>query len=461
MKKTLEPKQFNKRFKAKYDIRDIVKKKFKDKISSVDLPNTTVEYAISEAKLAYEQSPNAKYKPTALDDLKFGKISLDGRNIKNGYIYPKNTKKQLEKRYPKLRNILKHLEIKSIVSEIKRNYKKKLPTNKDRLMKPNRKKSKTKEDAEFKARINQYINVLDSPTNDSISVLHYDAISETWKLCVPYQSESVKNNKVCRTAIALDPGVRTFLTWYDGNSYGEIGASMWRKLKSLDLVIDKLKSKRDRLKDKSCNKYKIKRLNKAIHRKYQRIQNIVKDMHFKACNLLTRYKYVFLPEFKVSQILKKLNKRSRKPLLNLSYFKFKMRLIQKASETGTKVIICNEAYTSKTCSMCGTRNSKLGASKVFKCSNCKTTCDRDMNAARNIFIRAYSTTFESVKQHFDTNNHNKLRGDSTRANDNSSESVISNDSVAIPDHEKIVSDLKMISVAETNSDLNSTVNDQV
>ena len=53
-----------------------------------------------------------------------------------------------------------------------------------------------------------------------------------------------------------------------------------------------------------------------------------------------------------------------------------------------KVIICNEAYTSKTCSNCGFINPELKGDKVYNCKICKLSIDRDINGARNILLRA-------------------------------------------------------------------------
>ena len=52
-----------------------------------------------------------------------------------------------------------------------------------------------------------------------------------------------------------------------------------------------------------------------------------------------------------------------------------------------RVIVCDEAYTSKTCGQCGAINRKLGGSKVFRCKPCGYTADRDASAARNILLR--------------------------------------------------------------------------
>lgn len=354
------------------------------------MPNTSFEYSVFEAVDAFNQSENAVDKPINFEK---GKISLDGRYIQDGYIYKSNTKRILKQHYLKLREIVNQSRLRNLVKHSKK--------------------------------------------SDSISELCYDGILNKWKLCIPYSADKTKKQNIKRSAIALDPGVRSFLTWYDGHSIGEIGRNMWKHLKKLDSVKDQIRSKLQKTK----NKHKIKRLRKAFRRLSNKIKNKVKYMHYKAINLLTRYKYVFLPEFKVSSIVKKLDKRSRRPLLNLSHFQFKVRLIQKASETGTKVIICNEAYTSKTCSNCGTQNKKLGASKQFFCSKCYFRADRDVNAARNIMMRvlSHSLRFKIVNSGNQTN-HN-LRGGSTSSNDRTSKVEI------VPDHIKIKKDLELINIS--------------
>jgi putative transposase len=43
--------------------------------------------------------------------------------------------------------------------------------------------------------------------------------------------------------------------------------------------------------------------------------------------------------------------------------------------------------TSKTCGNCGNIKQDLGASKVYKCSECKKKMYRDVNGARNILLK--------------------------------------------------------------------------
>ena len=49
-----------------------------------------------------------------------------------------------------------------------------------------------------------------------------------------------------------------------------------------------------------------------------------------------------------------------------------------------------EPFTSKTCGSCGKLNAGLGGDRVFHCSSCDLYIDRDMNGARNIFLRNFS-----------------------------------------------------------------------
>ena len=61
--------------------------------------------------------------------------------------------------------------------------------------------------------------------------------------------------------------------------------------------------------------------------------------------------------------------------------------IFKARQFGKKVVIVNEAHTSKNCSCCGGYHQNLGGSKTSHCQKCNTVMDRDMNVAKNIYLK--------------------------------------------------------------------------
>jgi len=73
-------------------------------------------------------------------------------------------------------------------------------------------------------------------------------------------------------------------------------------------------------------------------------------------------------------------------ILNLQHYKFRERLKNKCIEYSSKFEICTEEFTSKTCTRCGQIN-EVGNSEIYNCSGCKLTIDRDINGARNIYLK--------------------------------------------------------------------------
>jgi len=122
---------------------------------------------------------------------------------------------------------------------------------------------------------------------------------------------------------------------------------------------------------------------------------------FKICTknwpkfLCTNFSIILLPKFQTSTVnrrrKRKFKARTARALAAWSYYRFLQRLLQKSGEyPWCRVITVNEAYTSKTCGMCGQINYKLGERKIFCCLHCKMRCDRDVDGARNILLRFLS-----------------------------------------------------------------------
>ncbi|MFC6015681.1 RNA-guided endonuclease InsQ/TnpB family protein [Plantactinospora solaniradicis] len=68
----------------------------------------------------------------------------------------------------------------------------------------------------------------------------------------------------------------------------------------------------------------------------------------------------------------------------------KRELVERGSRAGRKVVLVPAAYTTMTCSQCGTRaKNRLGLGvRVFRCDTCGHTACRDRNAARTILATA-------------------------------------------------------------------------
>jgi putative transposase len=290
-----------------------------------NIPNTVFEYAVFEAHRAFEKSRNAQDRTTLCA------ISIDSRCIKNGFIYRNHVAREMKAKYPKAhKNIMADLSMQ-----------------------------------------------LDDFANCGIIKL----ICSGRRHYLSKAIDTVPKTQPTKNIIALDPGVRTFLEWYDGESYGDIGGNF--TVNRLHKALDKINEKISKL----SSRKRITRLRAAAAKINKKITNKVKDLHYKAAKFLSDYKTVILPTFKVSKLAAGLPAKVNRKLYALSHFSFKLRLVNKTSEYRNKIIICNEAYTSKTCTKCGVINEKLGSSKVFQCISCHISRDRDYNGARNIFLR--------------------------------------------------------------------------
>jgi len=212
-------------------------------------------------------------------------------------------------------------------------------------------------------------------------------------ICIPIINKTKEEN-ASGSVVSLDPGVRTFQTFYspDGQC-GKLGDNTFQRIMKLSKKIDELCSVRDlRKKLKS----KMQNVNRRCNLLRIKIKNIVNDLHWKSAAFLCKnYHMILIPSFQTSDMTKKdgrsIHKTTARSMLALSHYKFRERLTYKAScYSNRKVVIVNESYTSKTCGSCGEINGNLGSSKIFKCNKCEFICDRDINGARNVFLKLLS-----------------------------------------------------------------------
>jgi putative transposase len=199
---------------------------------------------------------------------------------------------------------------------------------------------------------------------------------------------------------AIDPGVRTPHTLYDpSGKLIEFGKNDIGHIYRLCHHLDRLRSEIDLL-PKRCADPELKhyvhrkrwRMRRAWLRASQRIRNLVDDYHKKVVHYLaTHYDVVLLPALETSRLilrkLRKLSSKSARAMVTWSHYRFRQRLLWKCRTTGCKVVVCGEAYTSKTCGQCGWIHNKLGGNKTFNCGQCGLEVDRDANGARNILLK--------------------------------------------------------------------------
>lgn len=218
------------------------------------------------------------------------------------------------------------------------------------------------------------------PENIKDSRLVYQ--NDKWFLHVAY-SKFVKNTDNQGRLVALDPGVRTFLTGFSENKVFKIGEEAFKKIAKLFIFMDKLASKIT-----LATNHRKQRLKKAMKRMRFRVSCLIDELHFKTAKFLAdNFDVVILPTFKTSEMVSKLKRKIRsktvRAMLNFSFFKFSQRLKNKL--VGKVLVRCSEAYTSKTASWTG-EIKQIGSAKTI--SSGSITLDRDINGARGIFLRA-------------------------------------------------------------------------
>jgi putative transposase len=209
-------------------------------------------------------------------------------------------------------------------------------------------------------------------------------------LLIPKDRKVEPKKEADNALISLDPGVRSFQTFYSPDGYiGKAGIKLREKLKTLKEKVSHLQSKICKVKART--KYHMKNKCSTLRAK---MCNILNDFHWKLCAFLVdNFNIIIIPTFDTSDMVTKkdrrIGKETVKDMLNLSHYKFKSKLIYKCKEHNRLLKIVTEEYTSKTCTNCGWINNKLGGSKTFKCEECNLVIDRDVNGARNIMLKTF------------------------------------------------------------------------
>ncbi|WP_333181738.1 transposase [Microcoleus sp. S13_C3] len=203
-------------------------------------------------------------------------------------------------------------------------------------------------------------------------------------LVVSEEVQQVKTDKQGRL-VALDPGVRTFMTFFSENSYGWLGNDSNLYIQKLCFRLDRLVSKISKAPSRQKRRFQ-----KAASRLRCKIKNLVKELHHKTAKFLVdNFDVILLPTFESSQMVsksrRKLRNKTVRQMLTLSHYEFKTFLKWKAWENSKLVIDCNEAYTSKTVSWTGEIVKNLGGARTIKSVVTGLKMDRALNGARGIF----------------------------------------------------------------------------
>jgi IS605 OrfB family transposase len=129
---------------------------------------------------------------------------------------------------------------------------------------------------------------------------------------------------------------------------------------------------------------------KKLHIKVKNQRNDF--LHKESTKLVKQHGAIFVGNVKPSAIAKT---RMGKSSLDAGWASFKTMLLYKCNRAGVVYAEVNEAYTTQTCSSCGSVEGPKGLSclgiRQWTCGSCGAEHDRDTNAAKNIARRGLAT----------------------------------------------------------------------
>lgn len=188
-----------------------------------------------------------------------------------------------------------------------------------------------------------------------------------------------KNTECTRSeTIALDPGTNPYLTGYSEMEVVEIGKNVTNVITKKLKIIDKINE--TGLSDK--------KINKAVTKRYEKIKNMVNDMHWKIAKYLTdNYKNILIGNLSTKRMGEgKLNPMTKRVGNMLALYKLKQKIKYKSEHNGNNYKEVDESYTTQCCGRCGNPKKNLGGKKIYECNKCGIVVNRDAQSARSIMI---------------------------------------------------------------------------
>ncbi|MDR2762007.1 MAG: transposase [Planctomycetaceae bacterium] len=166
--------------------------------------------------------------------------------------------------------------------------------------------------------------------------------------------------------VSVDPGIRSFVTFFSDVCCGKIGLQNFGRIMRLCKWLDDLISRRTKCKNKRSRH----NMRKAEQRMRWKIHDLIDELHHKVARFLCmNFDVIIIPKFATKQMSekksRKITAKSVRAMLTFSHYRFQEFLKFKAKELGVIVINQDEAYTSKTASWTGEIKNVGGAKYIL------------------------------------------------------------------------------------------------
>lgn len=205
---------------------------------------------------------------------------------------------------------------------------------------------------------------------------------DKWYACFSVEYEPVQK-PIPERAIGIDAGIKSFAVLSDG----EVIENPKYLRKSEERLI--LKQRQLSKKKKGSKNRKKARIKVAkLHRK---VRNQRSDFHHKVSRrIVDTYGFIAVEDLNIKGMVR--NHHLAKSISDAGWGQFLNYLTYKAAEAGCRVEKVSPHYTSIDCSVCGNPVHKTLSQRIHSCPFCSGVLDRDLNAARNILLKATAGT---------------------------------------------------------------------
>ena len=215
--------------------------------------------------------------------------------------------------------------------------------------------------------------------NGDIRRLVLKCENNKWFACIHLEIQdfdTIKRNK----PIGIDLGVAAFATFSDGS---KVENPKYYNMKRKSLA--KIQRKYSKLKDLSKDDRKKLKVLKILQHVHTKVKNQRKDfLHKLSRNTVNNYSHICVEQLDIKKMLKEGYTVLARHISDCGWRDFLHMLDYKAEEAGSQIIYVNPAYTSQTCSKCGSIVKKELSERIHKCGVCGCEMDRDHNASLNI-----------------------------------------------------------------------------
>lgn len=201
-------------------------------------------------------------------------------------------------------------------------------------------------------------------------------VHEKWYVFIVTDAVSKKEYPQTDKSVGIDVGIETFATFTDGN---HIKNPRFFEKKQKDLA--KAQRRFQKARDSKIER-NIKKKRRVLGKIHEKIVNARHNFNHQTSNSLVKnYQTIIVEDIDANSMIRK--RWCNKQILDAAWGNFINILTHKAECAGRKLVKVNPAYTSQTCSKCGTRTLHELKDRIFNCS-CGHSENRDLNAARNI-----------------------------------------------------------------------------